>query len=241
MKILSIGNSFSTDAQRYVHKIAQLNGVPFKTVNLYIGGCPLRRHYLNILDDARAYDFQFNGESTGLPVSIKDALKCDVWDAVTIQQASPYSPRWETYEPYLNTISDYVKKYAPESKQMIHQTWAYSEEHNLAKGIAPSSYDMLCGIREAYRRAKDFISADGLIPSGEAMWALIQNGIAQPHRDGYHASLGAGRMTIGLLWFCYFTERDPYEVLLPDADVPITEEEKEIIRKSVADALKFKI
>ena len=37
MKILSIGNSFSQDAQRYLHALAKADGENFKTVNLYIG------------------------------------------------------------------------------------------------------------------------------------------------------------------------------------------------------------
>ena len=105
MKILSIGNSFSTDAQRYLNRISRLNSCQIKSVNLYIGGCPLRRHYFNVLENEKAYDFQFNGESTGLLVSIKDALKSDAWDYVTLQQASTYSPIWESYEPYLETIA----------------------------------------------------------------------------------------------------------------------------------------
>ena len=75
MKILSIGNSFSQDAQRYLHRLAKNEGVDMKTVNLYIGGCPLRSHYLNILDDTVAYEFQFNGQPTGLKVSIRQALR----------------------------------------------------------------------------------------------------------------------------------------------------------------------
>ncbi len=34
MKILSIGNSFSQDAQRYLHALAKVEGVDLKTVNL---------------------------------------------------------------------------------------------------------------------------------------------------------------------------------------------------------------
>ena len=64
MKLLSIGNSFSQDAQRYLHRLAKNDGTDLKTVNLYIGGCSLRTHYLNMLDDNAAYDFQFNGESS---------------------------------------------------------------------------------------------------------------------------------------------------------------------------------
>ena len=45
MKVLAIGNSFSNDAMRYLHEIAKADGVDMKTVNLFIGGCPLSRHY----------------------------------------------------------------------------------------------------------------------------------------------------------------------------------------------------
>ena len=41
MNILSIGNSFSQDAQRYLHDIAKADGVVLSAFNLYIGGCPL--------------------------------------------------------------------------------------------------------------------------------------------------------------------------------------------------------
>ena len=53
MKILSIGNGFSQDAQKYLHALARHNGVRAKAVNLYIGGCSLRTHYLNMLDTPR--------------------------------------------------------------------------------------------------------------------------------------------------------------------------------------------
>ena len=37
MNILSIGNSFSPNAQRYLHNIARSDGVIINTFNLYIG------------------------------------------------------------------------------------------------------------------------------------------------------------------------------------------------------------
>ena len=42
MKVLAIGNSFSNDAMRYLHGIAKADVVDMKTVNLFIGGCPLQ-------------------------------------------------------------------------------------------------------------------------------------------------------------------------------------------------------
>ena len=74
MKILSIGNSFSQDAQRYIHNIAKADGFDLKCFNLYIGGCSLHTHYVNMQTDQKAYTLEMNGESTGFKVSLKEAL-----------------------------------------------------------------------------------------------------------------------------------------------------------------------
>ena len=74
MQILAIGNSFSSDATRYLHGIARAGGVPLQVTNLYIGGCSLERHFRNMHSDARAYDLQCNGHSTGFSVSLSEAL-----------------------------------------------------------------------------------------------------------------------------------------------------------------------
>ena len=237
MKILSIGNSFSMDAQRYIHRISELNATPIKTVNLYIGGCSLRTHYFNMLENNKKYEFQFNGEVTRLPVTIKDALMSDEWDFVTFQQASFYSPKMESYEPYLSELSAYVKKYAPQAKQLIHQTWAYSAEHIIKSGMTGTREDMFNSLCECYDKAAKEIGADGLIPTGKLVERLIINGIDTPYRDGYHLSLGAGRLAAGLLWYCFFTGANPDEVILPSPDEPVSEEEILIIRKSVKQIL----
>ena len=60
-------------------------------------------------------------------MSIKQALQSDIWDVVTLQQASSLSVDYNTYQPYLNTIADYVHIHAPKAKIMIHQTWHMSK------------------------------------------------------------------------------------------------------------------
>ena len=129
IKILSIGNSFSQDAQRYLHRISIAAETPIKAVNLYIGGCSLRTHYFHALENEKTYQFEFNGENTGILVTIKEALMSDAWDFVTLQQASLDSGKWETYQPYLAELTACVKKYAPQAKLLIHQTWAYDPEN----------------------------------------------------------------------------------------------------------------
>lgn len=233
MKILSIGNSFSQDAQRYLHRLAKHQGVELKTVNLYIGGCPLRTHYLNILDDVAAYDFQFNGESTGLKVSIRQALRSDNWDYVTIQQASHESARFETYAPYLETVAEYVRKYCPTAKLLVHQTWAYENgsQRLLDHGFS-SEEEMFQAVEKAYEQACEQISADGLIPSGKAMLTLSRAGLPV-HRDTFHAKFGYGRYLLALVWLKYLTGRDISGDDFDDFDEPVTEEQRAIVISAV--------
>ena len=235
MKILSIGNSFSQDAQRYLHRLALREGVQMKTVNLYIGGCPLRTHYLNILDDNAAYDFQFNGESTGLKVSIRQVLASDNWDYITLQQASHESANPETYTPYLEEVADYVRMYCPHAKILIHQTWAY--ETGSAKLANQERFatddEMFAAVEACYNAAAQRIGADGIIPAGKAMLTAAKTGIDRIHRDTYHASLGAGRYLLALCWFKYLTGRDISENAFQDFDVPVTEEERNIVIAAV--------
>ena len=234
MKILSIGNSFSSDAHAHLQRLAKKEGVQMKTVNLYIGGCSQRRHYLNMLDDCVAYEFIFNGESTGLKVSIRQALVSDNWDYITLQQCSAESAHPETYTPYIEALAAYVRKYCPHSKILIHQTWAYENgsEKLERQGFATDA-DMFAEIEKAYAKAAELISADGIIPAGKAMLTASQNGIEKIHRDTFHASLSAGRYLLALCWFKYLTGKDITENTYDEMALPITEEERKIVIDAV--------
>ena len=127
MKVLAIGNSFSEDGTRYLYEIAKAAQVDMKVVNLVIGGCPLRLHFANSIENNRNYGMQLNGMSSGFKVSIREALLSDEWDVVTIQQASKFSVNYDSFQPYLNYMADYIRMHAPKAKLYLQQTWAYEE------------------------------------------------------------------------------------------------------------------
>lgn len=235
MKILSIGNSFSQDAQRYLYRLAKKDGVNMKTVNLYIGGCNLRTHYLNMLDDKADYNFEFNGEATGIKVSIRQVLASDDWDYITLQQASNLSGKFESYTPYIEALADYVKKYCPKAKIIIHETWAYEDGCEKLKNLSvyESANDMLLAITKAYSKAATLINAHGIIPSGPAMMKAHELGIEKMHRDTFHASLGAGRYLLALTWYKALTGNDISNNAFSDFDVPVSEEERKIVIEAV--------
>ncbi len=204
MKILAIGNSFSDDAMRYLSKLAHSQGDTMKCVNLMIGSCTLKQHYLNILDDECKYHFMFNGEGTGIYVSIREALKSDDWDVVTLQQASHCSTDFESYIPYITQLKDYIKRYSPKSKIYLHQTWSYENGSPKLSAMGyETSAQMFTDVENAYQKAAATICADGLIPSGRAMQLLSETD--RVHRDTFHATLGIGRFMLSLVWYMTLT------------------------------------
>lgn len=234
MKILSIGNSFSQDAQRYLHNLAKHDGAFIKCVNLYIGGCSLRTHYLNMLENNKAYSFEFNGETTGLKVSITDALASDDWDYITLQQVSLLSYKIESFSPYIEELAKLCRKYCPRAKLLIHETWAYETGSERIKNRGfETDTEMLGEIKPTYEKAAKLINADGIIPSGEALLSARELGITNIHHDTAHASLGVGRYILALTWYKYLTKNAIENNDFSDFDVPVSEKERQIAIQAV--------
>ena len=241
MRVLSIGNSFSDDAQRYLRLIAKDEGVEIETLNLCIGGCSLKRHAENIKVGNREYLFHYNGDMYREDlVTIEEGISMREWDIVTLQQVSTDSFIEESFYPYIHEVVDYVREKLPMAKIYLHMTWAY--EHGCPRvyevtGGHDAEY-MLDGIRRAYLRAKREIGADGIIPSGELMELLYQNGASKIYRDTFHASLGLARYALGLLWFKLFTGKSVINNGFDDLDEPVSQGDLEIARRC-ADSLEL--
>lgn len=200
MKILSIGNSFSQDAQRYLRDVCDAAGVEIKNTNLYVGGCTLERHYNNMINGYEDYRLEEFGNDTGRMISLKEALLSDDWDIVTLQEASIRSTKIYNYEPYISELAKYVRKLCPNAKIALHVTWAYCESNNTTKNLGFYRHtDMFSAIEECYAKIKEIIGADILIPSGKTVALLYDKGYTV-HRDGQHVSYGIGRYALALTW-----------------------------------------
>lgn len=240
MNILSIGNSFSQDAQRYLHKIAKADGVVLNTFNLYIGGCSLYTHYKNMLCDEKAYILEMNGEGTGFTLSLKEGLLNREWDIVTLQQCSRYSTDYDTYQPYLNKLAEYIRLCVPRAKVVIHQIWAYEQDSDLLNTVMgyTDQSDMFNHQKIASEKAAKDIGADYIIPSGEVFQMLIAKGCKHIHRDTFHASLGLGRYALGLTWYKALTGKDIDGNTFNTFDEEIPPEQIVIAKKCATDAVK---
>ena len=202
MNILAIGNSFSQDATRYLHEISKAGANPLKVVDLVIGGCSLQTHCKNTDEDARAYCLEFNGCATGFFVSVREALQSDAWDYVTMQQASILSFDYNTYTPYLRSLSDYVKLYAPAAKQVFHRTWGYENGSEMINSTRYKSHsEMFADIKAASEAAAKNAGIGFIIPSGDLIETMVLAKIESVYRDGFHLGLGAGRYAVAALWY----------------------------------------
>lgn len=235
MNILCIGNSFSQDATRYLHDIARKRGLNIDVANLFIGGCSLEQHYRNMLSGEAAYELQFNGHPTGFKVSLRQALLNRQWDVVTLQQASHFSFQEDTYQPYADALAEFVRSIQPRAHIAVHQTWAYEDGSERLLNLAgfSKSGDMLAEVVKAYRAMDHSIDADFLIPSGQLLGKLLENGIPKVHRDTFHASLGLGRYALALLWLRVLAAVSATEDDFSDLDEPVSSAELAIVRRCV--------
>jgi len=240
LKILAIGNSFSEDATLYLHQIAQSDCKNIKVVNLYIGGCSLEEHFNNIKEDKKEYEYQLNGHKAEKKVSIKEALVSDTWDIVTMQQVSFLSVNYDTYQPYIKYLSDYIKKYAPKAEQVIHQTWAYEEGSE--RLTVELGYDdqrsMFEDLKASYALAAKDLGGLRIIPTGEAFQYALKNGITKLHRDTYHASLSFGRYIAAGTWYEMLTGNSMENNTFKNTEEPLDEELIPIAKKCIRLAIK---
>ena len=206
IKILAIGNSFSEDATFYLAEIAAAGGRPMILGRLYIGGCSLERHWQNVRSGSEDYLYNHTSRQQ-VPSSIAFGLKAEDWDFVTLQQASHFSGLPETYHPFLENLSAYVKVMAPRARQAVHQTWAYAQnsEHPGFASYHNDQDEMYHCLRNAYSRAAEIIHADAFLPVGDS-WQLARKTAIGDNlcRDGFHGN-EKGRYLGAAVW---------YEVLL---------------------------
>ncbi len=247
MKLLSIGNSFSQDAHRWLNDVAKKNGIDLHNVNLYIGGCSLETHHRLMNGEEAHYDNEIKATPIG-KISLKEALQNEKWDIITFQQQSGASGRAETYQPYLNELSSFVRMLQPTAKFYIHQTWAYEPTFVFAAfEHYNNSFELMHQkLSECYLSAANSINAE-LIPVGEVInrlrtttseFSLKDNGVALT-RDGFHLSLDYGRYAAALTWCAVIFGIDPTK----DTFVPIIGDKKsdesllDVIRKTVSEVL----
>ena len=205
LKILAIGNSFSSDSMQYVYDVAMAAGVQdIYLGNMYIGGCTLATHLKNAQDDSASYTYytnQYGGwVTTSKAYKLSDAIKSQNWDFITFQQASTFSGNPETYDD-LKPLMDILLPLCTNPKVEIawHMTWAYAANSS-SVGRYGTQMDMYNAIVSSVQsKIVPNTRITKIIPNGTAIQNARSSFVGDNlNRDGSHLSLDRGRFIAGL-------------------------------------------
>ncbi len=200
IKVLTIGNSFADNACTYLKQIAEsVPGCKVEFAKANIGGCPLDKHAKLIKDcevdpELKPYSKKY---------TLKELLQKDKWDVVTIQQVSHKSFKPETFHPYADELVSFVKKNAPDSEILIHETWAYAPDCKRLTGFGINRDQMHEGRMKNYYDLSKFFGGLRILKSGEAFTRCLKT---NPDidlwnaKDRFHANSN-GCYMIGCVWF----------------------------------------
>ena len=216
LRILAIGNSFSDDAMEYLPALLDNLGIEnVSLARLYVAGCSLERHMKMYNNDKAAYQY-YRSEAgcnrwvkAARTVSLRQALADGEWDIVVMQQASGFSGRYESYEPYLDSLIAIVRRAQPHARLAWHMTWAYASGSTHPQFAdygrdCTQMYEEICGaVRQMLHEHPHTFRY--LIPSGAVIESLRLSEVNNPPmdftRDGYHMDFGAGRYALACTWY----------------------------------------
>ena len=213
LRVLAIGNSFSADAvEQELWPLFHAKGKKVIIGELYISGCDLQTHWERTSTGANAYSYRkISDESGGAMVTkadakFEDGLQDERWDYISLQQGGGHHGQWETFEPWLSNMINYLREHAPyrKFKLVYHVPWVAPAtsssykfgyyDYNTAK-----MYSM---ITETTKKVEEAIKPDLIINTVDA----IQNGRSSYlgdtfDRDGWHLNKTYGRYTAGCIWY----------------------------------------
>ena len=168
IKVLAIGNSFTENTTRYLPDIARAAGCTLTLGKATIGGSPLATHWANALlaekdpPDPKAKAYSYDGK----PVTLKEILLARGGNVVVLQQHSLEGTKAQTYRPFARELADYIRKYAPGARVVLHQTWAYRED-DPAFTASFTHAEMRRRLQSACRTVAGELGAE-ILPIGEA-------------------------------------------------------------------------
>lgn len=178
LRVLIIGNSFSVSTMNELPNIMNSQSKHrLDITSMYIGGCSLERHineYEQAVSDPSHKPYKirrFVSGKNGLEEyrsNLPEQLAKEPYDIVTIQQASAYSWRPDSWTPWGDKLIAVVRAKQPNAEIVIQETWSYRSDARLLAKWKISNDEMFRRLREVYReRAKHY--GFRMIPTGDAV------------------------------------------------------------------------
>ena len=237
VKVLAIGNSFSQDAiEQYLYELARAQGDSLVIGNAYIGGCSIDRHYTNLLKDSALYAYRkvVGGvRSERKKWTLKQIIRDEQWDIISLQQASQLSGVFESYKnlpAFKRLVESYITNFHVEF--VWHMTWAFAEDFKspLFYNYDNKQRQMYSDIISTMLSVMPAIGNPRIVPTGTAV-QLVRHRLGDIlNRDGMHLSYTLGRYTAACTWCEFLTGRivdgnSYYPATINETDAQICQEE----------------
>ncbi|OGV33512.1 MAG: hypothetical protein A2020_10465 [Lentisphaerae bacterium GWF2_45_14] len=175
LKALTVGNSFSLDANAFRE---QLNAADpeytLKVTEAYIGGCSLEKHITLALRneaDPENPEFRQYANPQFMPegnYGLKEMLLFEKWKHITIQQVSDESDCIATFRPHASGLCSFIKKYSPDAEIILHETWADRVDNPRMKEGNKTQGLMYKNLDAAYTTIAAELGNLRIIPVGDA-------------------------------------------------------------------------
>ena len=224
IKILTIGNTFSTDSCYYLYSMLKSDGYEeIKLGIMYFAGRELREHHRDAMQNSAVYTYKLNENGSWINSeewSLANGLAAEKWDYVIIQNASADAARTET-DPgfggkYLDELIDYIKTKCSNPKVKVghNMSWAFQEgsDHVYFDDLYNSDQSYMYTVLSGY--CKNYITnrkdIDVFIPTGTAVQNARTSIIGDDlTRDTYHLNDFPGRYIASLTMYSAITGNSP--------------------------------
>ncbi len=249
IKILAIGNSFSTDTMQYLYDILKDGGIEDIVLgNLYYGGCSLDQHYIFHKGNSPSYKYYKN--TTGKWEVTDDyrmsaALVDEKWDYVSLQQTSKTCGIASSYSR-LDDLIAVVKAKCPDSKLMFNMTWAYQQDstHSSFPNYDRDQMKMYNMTIDVTKEVIEPLGFDVIIPCMTSIQNARTSFMGDTlTRDGFHLDYYIGRYIAGLTWYSAITglsvDDIEYNPSTGKINADMIKAAKEAVKNAIAEPLKI--
>ena len=243
MNILSVGNSFGIDTMHHLGEIAKSAGIiNFTFANLYIGGCSVKRHYNNAINNTTEYVYHVNkGEGwTEIPgQSILDGLNAEKWDIISIQHGTGDNSRYTATESYemLVPLIKYIRSHLSyDVKIAFNMAWVMDPESTHPEMVSYGGNQKL--MYENLTKITSSVVApnvDIVSPTGTAIQNMRQYYDKKLTRDNFHLSFDLGRYIASMTFLYALCQISPSSVTW--APETVTESEQILAKKAAESAV----
>ncbi len=244
IKILAIGNSFSTDSMQYLYQILKDGGVEEVVLgNLYYGGCSLDQHYTFGRSDSASYKYYKNTTGTWIVTEnykMSSALTDEVWDYISLQQTSKTCGLTTSYS-MLDELISMVKAKNADAKLIWNMTWAYQQDstHSSFPNYNKDQMTMYNMIINVVNEVITPLNFDIMIPCMTSIQNARTSFLGDTlTRDGYHMDYYIGRYIVGLTWYAAITGCPVDNITYNPSTGRISEDMINVAKEAVTNAMK---